>query len=180
IALMSALIPLVAISPILLYIGMLIGAQAFQETPKHHAPAIVLALIPNIAAWGKLLIDSALGAAGTSAAAVGLDKLGQVGVLYHGLEVLGAGAILAGMVLGAIGAFIIDKKYAEASYFAAAGAPLTFFGFMHGEAVGFAVTPSVALAYAMAAAFLFALSRSPAVETAPASITEIPAGVPAE
>src|SRR5438874_4752467 len=80
IAVMSSLIPLVAISPILLYIGMLIGAQAFQETPKHHAPAIILALIPNIAAWGKLLIDSSLGAAGTNAATVGLDKLGQVGV----------------------------------------------------------------------------------------------------
>src|SRR2546429_1675181 len=50
-----------------LFRSMLIGAQAFQETPKHHAPAIVLALIPNIAAWGKLLIDSALGAAGTNA-----------------------------------------------------------------------------------------------------------------
>ncbi len=111
---MSALIPLVAISPILLYIGMLIGAQAFQETPRHHAPAIVLALIPNIAAWGKLQIDSALGAAGTNAAAVGLDKLGQVGVLYHGLEVLAGGAILGGMVLGAIGAFVVDKKFAEA------------------------------------------------------------------
>ena len=141
IAVMSSLIPLVAISPILLYIGMLIGAQAFQETPKHHAPAIVLALIPNIAAWGKLMIDNALGAAGTNAATVGFDKLGQVGVLYHGLEVLGAGAILAGMVLGAVGAFIIDRKYQEASYFAAAGAVLTFFGFMHGEAVGIAVTP---------------------------------------
>ena len=31
---MLALIPVVAISPILLYIGMLIGAQAFQETPQ--------------------------------------------------------------------------------------------------------------------------------------------------
>src|SRR5207342_3600407 len=108
IAVMSALIPLVAISPILLYIGMLIGAQAFQETPKHHAPAVILAIIPNIAAWGKLQIDSALGAAGTNVAAVGLDKLGQVGVLYHGLEVLAGGAILTGMILGAIGAFIVD------------------------------------------------------------------------
>jgi len=34
IALMMALIPVVAILPILLYIGMLIGAQAFQETPQ--------------------------------------------------------------------------------------------------------------------------------------------------
>src|SRR5438552_7877962 len=84
-----ALIPVVAISPILLYIGMLIGAQAFQTTPTKHAPAIVLALTPHLAAWAKLLIDNSLGAAGTSAAAVGLDKLGQVGVLYHGLEVMG-------------------------------------------------------------------------------------------
>jgi len=57
---------------------------------------------------------------------------------------------------------------------------LTFFGFMHGEAVGFAVTPVVALAYAMVAAFLFALSRSPVVELAPASMRDVPVGVPAE
>src|SRR5213079_3122471 len=117
VSLLLALVPVVAISPILLYIGMLIGAQAFQTTPSKHAPAIVLALTPHLAAWSKTLMDGALGAAGTSAAAVGFDKLGQVGVLYHGLDVLGGGAILGGMVLGAIGAFIIDKKYAEASYF---------------------------------------------------------------
>src|SRR5438477_365701 len=102
IALISTLIPLVAISPILLYIGMLIGAQAFQETPKSHAPAIILALTPHLAAWGKLLIDNSLGAAGTSAAAIGAEKLGQVGVLYPGLAVMGGGAILGGLVLGAI------------------------------------------------------------------------------
>ena len=31
-------------------------------------------------------MDGALGAAGTTAAAIGFDKLGQVGVLYRGLE----------------------------------------------------------------------------------------------
>src|SRR5438876_1224384 len=175
IALISSLIPLVAISPILLYIGMLIGAQAFQETPKSHAPAIVLALVPHLAAWCKVQLDGALTAAGTSAAAVGLDKLGQVGVLYHGLEVLAGGAILTGLVLGAIGVFVIEKKFTEAAAFAAAGALLTFFGFMHGESVGFAVTPSVALAYAMVAAFLFGLSRYPATVAAGA-----PAAAPAE
>ncbi|MEN3379969.1 MAG: adenine/guanine/hypoxanthine permease [Hyphomicrobiales bacterium] len=179
IAVMSALIPLVAISPILLYIGMLIGAQAFQETPKAHAPAVVLALVPNIAAWGKVLVDGALGAAGTNAATVGLDKLGQVGVLYHGLELLGGGAILAGVTLGAIATFIIDKKFLEASAFALAGAVLTFFGFMHGESVGLAVTPSVALAYALMAAFLFWLSRAPAAAAIPSMRGE-PKVVPAE
>src|SRR6187402_3369283 len=108
IALVSSLIPVVAISPILLYIGMLIGAQVFQETPRSHAPAVVLALVPHLAAWCKTLMDGALTAAGTSAAAIGMVKLGQVGVLYHGLEVLSGGAILTGLVLGAIGVFVIE------------------------------------------------------------------------
>src|SRR3979490_2047651 len=90
ISVLLALVPVVAISPILLYIGMLIGAQAFQTTPTSHAPAIVLALTPHLAAWCKTLMDGALGAGGTNAAAIGFDKLGQVGVLYHGLEVLAA------------------------------------------------------------------------------------------
>src|SRR5499425_1704166 len=145
----------------MLYIGMLIGAQAFQETPKSHAPAIVLALVPHLAAWCKTLMDGALTAAGTSAAAIGFDKLGQVGVLYHGLEVLGGGAILTGLILGAIGAFVIERKFVEASAFAAAGAVLTFFGFMHGESIGFAVTPTVAAAYIIVAGFLYALVRYP-------------------
>ncbi len=79
ISLLLAVIPVVAISPILLYIGMLIGAQAFQTTPSTHAPAIVLALTPHLAGWCKTLMDGALGAAGTSAGAVGFDKLGNVG-----------------------------------------------------------------------------------------------------
>jgi adenine/guanine/hypoxanthine permease len=166
VSVLLALVPVVAISPILLYIGMLIGAQAFQTTPAKHAPAIVLALTPHLAAWSKTLMDGALGAAGTTAAAIGFDKLGQVGVLYHGLEVLGGGSILTGLVLGAIGVFVIEKKFAEASAFALSGAVLTFFGFMHGESVGLAVTPTVAIAYVIVAVFLFALSRSPAISAA--------------
>src|SRR6202045_4508673 len=180
ISLMMALIPVVAISPILLYIGMLIGAQAFQTTPRSHAPAIVLALTPHLAAWCKTLMDGALGAAGTSAATLGFDKLGNVGVLYPGLQTLGGGAILTGLVLAAIGANVIDQKFINAAAFALAGAVLTFFGFMHGEAVGVAVTPTVAVAYAIVAAFLFALSRYPALPPALTSHHEIVAATPAE
>jgi adenine/guanine/hypoxanthine permease len=172
ISVLLALVPVVAISPILLYIGMLIGAQAFQTTPAKHAPAIVLALTPHLAAWCKTLMDGALGAAGTSAAAIGMDKLGQVGVLYHGLEVLGGGSILTGLVLGAVGVFVIERKFAEASAFALAGALLTFFGFMHGESVGLAVTPTVAIAYTIVAVFLFGLSRAPATLSASLPLKE--------
>ncbi len=159
VAVMMALIPVVAILPILLYIGMLIGSQAFQETPKSHAPAIVLAMVPQIAAWGKLQIDGALGAAGTNAHAVGIDKLSQVGVLYHGLEVLGGGAILAGVVIGAITVFMIERQFAKAAAFAAVGAVLTFFGFIHGEAIGVGRSPAVAVSYLAVAVFLYGCSR---------------------
>jgi len=76
----------------------------------------------------------------------------------------------------------IDERFVNAAAFALAGAVLTFFGFMHGEAVGFAVTPTVAVAYAIVAAFLFALSRypalAPALTTSPSS--EVLHATPAE
>jgi len=187
IAVLLALVPVVAISPILLYIGMLIGAQAFQTTPLKHAPAIILAFTPHLAAWGKLQIDTMLGASMTAAQAAGLaaDKVGDVkaaaiaslpqqGVLYHGLEVMGGGAILGGLVLGAIGVFIIDREFSKAAVFALAGAVMTWFGFMHGEAVGFGVTPGVAFAYVLVAAGLFMAGKSVVSEAA------APMAVPAE
>lgn len=158
-ALMASLIPVVAISPILLYIGMLIGAQAFQETPKTHAPAIILALMPHLAAWGKLQIDNALGAAGTSAVAVGLDKLGQAGVLYHGLEVLGGGAILGGLILGATASFIIERQLFKAAMFALAGALFTFVGLIHAEAIGFAKSLPMAFSYLAVAGILLVSAK---------------------
>ncbi len=177
VSVLLALVPVVAISPILLYIGMLIGAQAFQTTPVRHAPAIVLALTPHLAAWAKLQIDTMLASTMNAAQSVGglaADKvdavkaaaiaaLPQQGVIYHGLEVMGGGSILGGLILGAIGVFVIERDFTKASAFALAGAVLTYFGFMHGEAVGIGgglgVTPAVAFAYAVMAAGLFALGR---------------------
>jgi adenine/guanine/hypoxanthine permease len=173
ISVMTSLVPVVAISPILLYIGMLIGAQAFQETPRSHAPAIILGLMPHLAAWGKLQIDNVLGAAGTNAAAVGLDKLAQTGVLYHGLEVLGGGAILGGLVLAAIAAFVIDREFTKAAAFSFAGAVLTFFGFMHGEAIGIGQTPAVAVSYLIVGAFLLTCSKVGVMAPKPAEHGEM-------
>jgi adenine/guanine/hypoxanthine permease len=58
---------------------------------------------------------------------------------------------------------------------------LTYFGFMHGEAVGIGggmgVTPSVALAYAVIAAGFFAVEKFGASTI---SVPEMPHAVPAE
>ena len=156
-AFLLAVVPLVAILPILLYIGLVIGAQAFQASPAKHAPAVVLAIIPNIAAWGQLQVDGALNAAGTSAAKVGLDKLAGSGVLYHGMELLGGGAVLAGLILGAIAAFIIDRAFKMATIYALAGAVLAYFGFIHGLQLAVGASPLVALGYLLLAAICYLL-----------------------
>jgi AGZA family xanthine/uracil permease-like MFS transporter len=161
-ALLLAVIPLVAILPILLYIGLVIGAQAFQTTPKNHAPAVVLALIPTIAEWAKTQVDGALAAVGTSVAQVGEAKLAATGVLYRGLESLGGGSVLAGMILGAIAVFIIEQRLRSAAAWAFAGAILAFIGLIHGEQLGWSVSPLVALGYALFGATCLALAaRSP-------------------
>ena len=158
-ALLLKVIPLVAILPILLYIGLVIGAQAFQASPSNHAPAVVLAIIPNIAEWAKINIDSALQVAGTSADKVGMAALGQVGVVYHGMALLGSGSVLAGMVLGAMAAFIIDRKLTHAAIAAFIGAALAFIGLIHGPQLGWMVSPLVSLGYVMFGAVCLLMSR---------------------
>ena len=83
--LLAAMLPIPAIVPILLFIGLVIGAQAFVAVPKAHYAAVVLAAIPNVAAWGSGMVHDALLAAGTSVQEVGVDALAAGGVLYGGL-----------------------------------------------------------------------------------------------
>jgi adenine/guanine/hypoxanthine permease len=152
--LLGALLPLPAIVPILLYIGLLIGAQAFQEVPKAHAVAVVIAIIPNIASWASGLIDNALSAANTSAAQVGESALVNAGVVYTGLSLLGGGAILAGLVLGAITAFIIDKKFIPAAIYCFIGAAVGYIGLIHAPQVGWGVGGQISLGYLFAGIIL--------------------------
>jgi AGZA family xanthine/uracil permease-like MFS transporter len=178
ISVMLSLIPTVAILPILLYIGMLIGSQAFQETPKSHAPAIVLSLTPHMANWALTLINGSLAAAGIFTVSDELMAgMKNQGVLYHGLQVLGGGSILAGLMLGAISVFVIDRKFMKASAFALGGAVLTFFGFMHGERIGIGQSPVVALSYLIVSVIMAGCAKFAIVAPKPVEVVheEIPA-----
>ena len=88
-----------------------------------------------------------------------MDQLAQSGVLYHGLNVLGGGPTLAGIVLAAIAVFIIEREFLKATGFALAGAILTFFGLIHGEAIGIGSSPEVAVSYLGVAAILFGCAK---------------------
>ncbi len=144
---LAALLPVPAIVPILLYIGLLIGAQAFQAVPRLHAVAVVAALLPNLAEWGRGMIDNALSAAGTSAAEVSAEALNGAGVVYEGLKTLGEGAVLVGLILGTMVTFILDKKFHYAAIASVVGAALSFIGLIHAPEVSWAASPQVSLGY---------------------------------
>ena len=172
VALISSLIPVVAILPILLYIGMLIGSQAFQETPRSHAPAIILAMMPQIAAWGKNHDRRRARRRGHQRRRGRPRQARQCRrACIKGLATLGGGATLAGIILGAVTVFIIERQLEKAAWFAFAGADLTFFGFIHGEEIGIAQSPVVALGYLGVAAMLFGFAKF--AHVAPAEPSEM-------
>jgi AGZA family xanthine/uracil permease-like MFS transporter len=149
-----AIFPMQALVPVLLYIGLVIGAQAFNVSARRYAPAIVLAMIPSLAQWATGLIDNALAAAGTSAQGVGSRALVEGGVVYDGLKLLGQGAVLVGIVLGAITCFVIDRRYHAAAISAGIGAVLSFVGLINATAVAWNASPGVSLGYVFLALIL--------------------------
>jgi AGZA family xanthine/uracil permease-like MFS transporter len=88
-------------------------------------------------------------------------------VIYHGLQLFGGGGTLAGLMLGAIAAFIIDRKFDRAGLYALAAAVLAFFGFINGTSLAFANSAPVALGYLLIAAICLGLSKYPAAVEVP-------------
>ena len=129
-------IPLEAGIGILLWIGIVICAQAFQVTPKRHAPAVAFGLFPCLAAWGTMMVESGLRAAGSSFYL--LDDLpGQGGLLLQGMLSLNQGFLFSAMIFAAISVYLIEKDFLRASLWAFTGSVSAFLGFIH----GFQITP---------------------------------------
>lgn len=131
VGLVSALIPVEAGAAILLWIGITIAAQAFQETPRDHAPAVVVGFFPAMAAWGLLILESGLRAAKTGVGSVGLPALaGQLPIA--GLIALDRGFILTSTVLAAMTVALVEKHYRGAAGWAATAGFFSATGIMHG------------------------------------------------
>jgi AGZA family xanthine/uracil permease-like MFS transporter len=129
-------IPLEAGIGILLWIGIVICAQAFQVTPRHHAPAVALGLFPCLAAWGTMMVESGLRAAGSSFYQL-RDTLGQGAFLFPGMLSLNQGFLFSAMILASMGVYLIEKDFLRASLWALAGAVCAYLGFIH----AFQITP---------------------------------------
>lgn len=149
-------IPVEAVLPILLYIGLVITTQAFTSVPARYAPAVVLAIVPWLADWTRNAVDTALSAAGTNASEVGTSAIEAAGLQYEGMALLGAGSILVGIVLATVAAFVVDRRFLGAAVASVLGACATFFGIIHSQGLTLNANPGIAAGYTgMALVFVF-------------------------
>lgn len=166
VTLVLKVVPLEAMLGILLWIGLIITAQSFQAVPKKHSAAVALGLIPALAAWALLLIETALRKAGTGLFDVA-PKFGS-DLYIFGVIALSQGFMLSCMVLAAIMVFVVERQFLKAAVWTAVAAGLSFFGLIH----AFELTPAgvqnrfgpgaasdFALAYLGAALLLVAIHR---------------------
>jgi AGZA family xanthine/uracil permease-like MFS transporter len=137
--LINTFVPMEAGMAIVLWIGIIITAQAFQATPADHAPAVAVGLFPAIAGWGVLVLTQTLGAAGNALGDPGLAArvledpraFAIAGLDLTGLVALSQGFMLTCMTWSAISAHLIDRRFRAAAAWAAIGAVTSFFGFVH-------------------------------------------------
>jgi AGZA family xanthine/uracil permease-like MFS transporter len=127
--LINTIVPMEAGIAIVLWIGIIISAQAFQATPSRHAPAVVIGLFPAFAAWGVNLIKLGYQGAGTTLAAQASKGVPVGG--FYGMLALERGFIFTSMILAAVSAFLIDRKFLQSALWSLAAAVLSFFGVIH-------------------------------------------------
>ncbi|WAC07293.1 MAG: hypothetical protein OS130_13850 [Thermodesulfobacteriota bacterium] len=122
------LIPIEAGAAIVLWIGIIMTAQAFQTTSLKHAPAVAFGLFPAVAAYGISVMEKTLGIAGKSWATISLDVFRSNGFYISGMIALERGFILTAMILAAIVVFVIEKEFFKTGCWAIIGSLLSFVG----------------------------------------------------
>ncbi|MCC7202197.1 MAG: NCS2 family permease [Nitrospirae bacterium] len=125
------IIPIEAGIGILLWIGIVIAAQAFQETPKQHALAVAMGLFPAFASWGLNMVDTGLRAAGTNLYNTVTSGSFQGILPITGAISLSQGFIFTSMILAAMSVHVIERYYWKASLWAFSAAILSYFGIIH-------------------------------------------------
>ena len=128
--------PIDAGMAIVLWIGIVITAQAFQTTPRTHAPAVVVGMLPGIGAWGAIMAKAGLRAAGMGTpdrpftdSLVGEFLKGDTWI--HGAFSLEQGFLFTSMLLAAAVVAVIERKWIAAASWCAVAALLSAVGLMH-------------------------------------------------
>ncbi|GGA27217.1 xanthine/uracil/vitamin C permease [Neptunicoccus cionae] len=161
-AFINGVIPIAAAAPVLVFVSVsLITNTAYSVKPAHMG-AVAIAIMPHVSnflvtKWGSL--SNALRNSGVE----GLPQLGdpaltaallQEGAHYDGHLALAQGAIITGLVWGAVFAGVIDGKFRNAGCFALAAAVMSSVGIIHAPALQWPELDSITIGYLITGLFL--------------------------
>jgi AGZA family xanthine/uracil permease-like MFS transporter len=165
VAFLHHLVPEAAVAPMLVFIGVVIISQAFRSVDSKYAIAAGMAIIPHIAdiivkkvsgavqQTGKFLLQLEqcncvkLNEYLNKISAINFpnelisDWLKGQGIHFYGKSALSQGAIITGLIWGAVTAYLIDFKLMNAFFFTLSAAFLTLFGFIHSPVIKFNTSP---------------------------------------
>ena len=125
-------LPEVVVVPILVFIGLEIGAQSFLAVPRRHGVAVAACFLPVIANMVLILVNQVLGGAGVGADALSGEALAR----YHALEVLSAGFVVSAMLFGSVVVFLVDGRFRAAAGVFLLSALFSLFGVIHSPLPG--------------------------------------------
>jgi AGZA family xanthine/uracil permease-like MFS transporter len=167
-------VPLEVTLGILLWIGIVMTAQAFEASPPSHSLAVAVGLIPSLAAWLQVQVETTLTVAGSSLAAT-VDRFAPMGLHVRGVIALSQGFLITSIIYAAVMAFVIDRKFKAAAGWLMSAAVFAAVGLIHAYTLTpngveykfawFTAAPDFAIAYAVGAALLWVAGvRGKAVE----------------
>jgi adenine/guanine/hypoxanthine permease len=134
-AALTWLIPAEAGIAIILWIGIIIAAQAFEVTDKKYYPAVVIGLLPALAAWAMLVVKISIGAGGAALNASLVTAAHAAGAYIGGGFALEQGFLYSAMIWSAIVVCIVDQTWARAAVWCGVGGALALTGLMHSYAL---------------------------------------------
>ncbi|WP_428644777.1 xanthine/uracil/vitamin C permease [Roseibium sp.] len=162
-AFLSSLIPVAAAAPVLVFVALSLVTNTAHAVRTDHMAAVTIAMMPHVSSflvikWGSLM--GALGATGaTGMLALGDPQLTaallQQGAHYAGHLALSQGAILTGLIWGAVVASVIDGRFRNAGGFTFAAFVMSSVGIIHSATLHWPEFSAVSMGYLIAAAFLF-------------------------
>ncbi len=133
------LIPEAAVAPMLVFVGLVITAQAFSASPAKHSLAVAVAIIPHMSNILSTKIRSAVSIANAElnvGSAEFAESCTQQGIAWIGQSALSQGAIITGLLWGSILAMLIDLDFKKAATFSGTAAFLTLIGIVHSPNLG--------------------------------------------
>jgi AGZA family xanthine/uracil permease-like MFS transporter len=142
------LIPTAAVAPLLVFVGTVIVGQAFSECPRPHGVAVAFAMLAHVSNLLVTKIGGVLQAHDLANDQALIEKLTSQGIHWAGHQTMSSGAIVTGLIWGAIVAYLVDHKILPAAGFCFAGAGLTLIGVIHGPTLGW-YPNSITLGYAL-------------------------------